>query len=79
MPTYGVGDEILYSTPIPKLPEWRKIMEDEVLFTCEGLHEDDFNITYVYLQPAIVPIIASHRLLVGRLGRHERAQEPGQQ
>eukprot|EP00946_MAST-07B_sp_MAST-7B-sp1_P004017 g4017.t1 len=58
VPTYGVGDEILYSTPIPKLPEWRKIMEDEVLFTCEGLHEDDFNITYVYLQPAIVPIIA---------------------
>lgn len=58
VPTYGTGDEILYSTPIPKLPAWREIMQSEILLTCEGLHEDNYNLTYVYLQPAIVPIIA---------------------
>jgi hypothetical protein len=58
IPTYGVGDEVLYWTPIPKLPAWREIMESEILLTCEGLHPDDYNLTYVYLVPAIVPIIA---------------------
>lgn len=58
VPTYGKGDEIIDLTPIPKLPAWRNIMEAEILYTCENLHEDDYNLTLIYLQEAIVPMFA---------------------
>ena len=57
VPTYNLKGEVISTTPIPLMPDWKMLMENE-LVEASGVSSYDFELTLKLIQPAVVPVIS---------------------